>query len=257
MTPPLPRAFLGAPIAHRAYHDAAAGRPENSRAAARAAVSAGYGIEIDVQLSADGCAMVFHDYDLGRLTGETGPVRGRRAAELGQIGLTGGAEGIPLLEEILDVVGGAVPVLVEIKDQDGAMGPGIGSLESAVSGALADYRGDVAVMSFNPHTVAEMRRLAPDVPRGLVTSAYRAKDWPLLPESVRARLRGIPDADATSAAFVSHEATDLDSAHVARLRATGRAVLCWTIRSPEAEATARRIAQNVTFEGYAAALPEG
>ncbi|MEJ2036589.1 MAG: glycerophosphodiester phosphodiesterase family protein, partial [Maritimibacter sp.] len=91
----LPEAFLRLPIAHRAYHDVTDGRPENSRAAIRAAIARGYGIEIDVQLSADGQAMVFHDYVLDRLTGERGPVRQKTAAELGAIPLIGGDEGIP------------------------------------------------------------------------------------------------------------------------------------------------------------------
>lgn len=254
MTPPLPDAFLRVPLAHRAYHDAAARRPENSRAAVQAAVAAGYGIEIDVQLSADGAAMVFHDYDLGRLTGETGPVRGRSAAELADIPLTKGDEGIPRLEEVLTITGGAVPLLIEIKDQDGAMGEDVGPLEAAVADALTGYDGPVAVMSFNPHSVAEMARLAPDLPRGLTTSAYSGEDWPLLPNETRERLRGIPDFDRVGAAFISHQASDLASPHVARLKADGVPVLCWTIRSPEAEVNARRIADTITFEGYPAPI---
>jgi len=73
-------AFLARPLAHRGYHDRAAGRVENSRAAFEAAVAAGYGIECDLQLSSDGVPMVFHDYALHRLTGETGPVAQRTAA---------------------------------------------------------------------------------------------------------------------------------------------------------------------------------
>ncbi|MEQ3631032.1 MAG: glycerophosphodiester phosphodiesterase family protein, partial [Sulfitobacter sp.] len=76
----LPAAFLDIPLAHRALHDLSAGRPENSRAAVRAAVDAGVGIEIDVQLSADNKAMVFHDYALERLTPERGAVRLREAS---------------------------------------------------------------------------------------------------------------------------------------------------------------------------------
>lgn len=254
MTPPLPDAFLRVPLAHRALHDRAAGRPENSRAAVRAAVAAGYGIEIDVQLSADGRAMVFHDYDLGRLTEETGALRGRSAAELGGIALKHGGEGIPDLGDILSLIGGAVPLLIEIKDQDGAMGAEIGPLEAAVAEAVAGYGGPVAVMSFNPHSVAEMARLAPKLPRGLTTSSYRAEAWPLLPQAVRDRLRPIPDFDRVGAAFISHEAADLESAPVARLKAQGVPILCWTIRSPQAEAEARRIADTVTFEGYPAPI---
>ena len=93
--PALPPAFLDRPIAHRALHDKSQGRPENSVEAIRAAVEAGYGIEIDLQLSSDGEAMVFHDYDLARLTAVEGPVRTRSAAELGAIPLRYGAAANP------------------------------------------------------------------------------------------------------------------------------------------------------------------
>ena len=253
--PPLPDAFLGAPLAHRALHDVAAGRPENSREAIEAACAAGYGIEIDLQLSRDGQAMVFHDYDLKRLTGQPGPIRQRDAAELQAITLSGGATGIPTFAEVLDLVAGRVPLLIEIKDQDGAMGPNVGPLEQAVAAALAGYDGPAAVMSFNPHSVAALAIAAPDVPRGLTTCAYSAEDWPLLPAATRDRLAPIPDFARVEAGFISHHATDLDRPRVRAIRAQGFPVLCWTIRSPEAEAEARRFADNVTFEHYRATLP--
>ncbi|WP_284163862.1 glycerophosphodiester phosphodiesterase family protein [Frigidibacter sp. SD6-1] len=252
--PPLPETFLRLPITHRAFHDRAARRPENSRAAIRAAIAAGYGVEIDIQPSADGVPMVFHDYDLRRLTGQPGRVRGLTAAELGALPLLDADEGIPTLAEVLAIVGGQVPLLIEIKDQDGAMGAALGDLEQAVAEALKGYPGDVALMSFNPHSVAALADLAPDRPRGLTTSAYRAEDWPLLPATVRDHLREIPDLDRVGASFISHEAADLDRPLVAVLKARGTRVLCWTIRSPEAEAKARRVAENVTFESYSAAI---
>jgi glycerophosphoryl diester phosphodiesterase len=248
----LPAAFLDRPIAHRAYHDKAVGRPENSLAAVRAAVAAGYGIEIDVQPSADGVPMVFHDYDLMRLTGVAGPIAGRVAAELAVLPLLHGDAGVPTLAAVLAEVAGRVPLLIEVKDRDGAMGPAVGPLERAVAGVLAGYAGPVAVMSFNPHSVAAMAAAAPDVPRGLTTAGYAPGDWPTLPAQVCNRLRGIPDYDAVGACFISHEAADLGSARVMELKSTGVPVLCWTIRSAQAEAQARRVADNVTFEGYAA-----
>ena len=245
----LPAASLDIPLAHRALHDLSAGRPENSRAAVRAAVDAGVGIEIDVQLSADNKAMVFHDYALERLTPERGAVRLREASALAAIPLKGGDEGIPTLEEILDLIAGRVPLLVEFKDQDGAMGPDVGPLETAAAELLGRYRGDLAVMSFNPHSVRALARLLPDVPRGLTTSAYRPDEWPL-PAATCDRLRGIPDYADTGSCFISHEADDLNRPRVAELKADGAAVLCWTIRSQAEEDIARQVAQNVTFEGY-------
>lgn len=183
------------------------GRPENSRAAIRAAIAHGYGIEIDVQLSADNQAMVFHDYALDRLAHGSGPVRVVPAGTLGQTPLRGGDEGIPTLPEVLEIVAGQVPLLIEIKDQDGAMGDNLGPLEEATAAALGGYDGPVALMSFNPHIIARMAALCPDIPRGLVTSAYTAEDWPLN-TAMRDHLRGIPDFDRVGASFISHEAAD-------------------------------------------------
>jgi glycerophosphoryl diester phosphodiesterase len=221
----LPEVFRRLPIAHRALHDVTAGRPENSREAIRAAIAAGYGIEIDLQPSRDGRAMVFHDYDLGRLTPETGPVRGRDAAELAQIPLRGGEAGIPDLPEVLTLVAGRVPLLIELKDQHGQMGVTDGVLEAATAEALAGYKGLVALMSFN------------------------------LREETRARLRAIPDYERAGASFVSHDVTDLANPRLAELRAQGAAILCWTVRSRETEARARQVADNITFERYLADIP--
>jgi glycerophosphoryl diester phosphodiesterase len=250
VTPPLPPAFLRLPVAHRALHDRAGGRVENSLSAVAAAVAAGYAIEIDVQGTADGQAVIFHDDDLDRLTGRSGHVRALAAADLAEIGLTGGPDRIPTLAQVLAAVGGRVPLLIEVKDQSGRMEGTDGRLEAAVAAALRAYRGPVALMSFNPDIVARLAHLAPEVPRGLTTSAFDPADWAPLPPATCDRLRDIPDFGRTGAAFVSHEWVDLPRPRVADLKAAGAAILCWTIRSPADEAQARRIAHNVTFEGY-------
>jgi glycerophosphoryl diester phosphodiesterase len=252
---PLPHAFRDIPIAHRALHDRAAGRIENSPAAIRAAVEAGFGIEIDLQLSQDGVAMVFHDEDLDRLTDESGPVAARTAADLARIRLKDSTDTIPTLADVLTLIAGRVPLLIEIKDQSLTMGPTDGRLEGATATALQGYPGPVAVMSFNPASVHHMARLAPEIPRGLTTSAYDPDDWAPLPADICARLREIPDYEATGSSFISHEAADVSRPRLTDLKAQGAAILCWTIRSPEAEALARHVADNVTFEGYRAAIP--
>ncbi len=244
--------FLARPITHRALHDVTDGRPENSRAAIAAAITGGYGIEIDLQLTADGQAVVFHDYDLKRLTGQTGPVRGRTAAELAEIPLLGGSEGIPTLAEVLTLVDGRVPVLVELKDQDGALGPDVGPLEQATARAASGYKGPIAFMSFNPHSMVALADIMPDRTRGLTTGDFTEEKWPNVPVDRLERLSDIPDIAASGAEFISHFARELDHPRVAELKAQGVPILCWTIRSPEAEALARQIADNVTFERYRA-----
>jgi glycerophosphoryl diester phosphodiesterase len=256
MTPvPLPTDFLRLPLAHRGYHDHGKGVIENSLSAFRAAIAAGYGIELDVQRSADDVAVVFHDDDMDRLTDATGAFRDYSSAELGRIQLRGSADTIPTLKEVLALVAGRVPVLVEIKENWNTMKDTEGVLEAAVAAALAGYNGPVAVMAFNPHCIAHMARLAPDVPRGLTTEAYDPVLNAPISADVCDYLREIPDYDRTGSSFISHQVTDLGRPRVAALKAAGAAILCWTVRSPKMEAEARKVAQNITFEGYAAPIP--
>lgn len=245
----LPDAFLDRPIAHRALHNDM--WAENSLEAVQAAVEAGYGIEIDIQPSRDGVPMVFHDYDMARLTGVKGPVAQCGADALGGIALSGGGT-IPTLAQVLETVAGKVPLLIEIKDQDGALGVNVGPLEKAVCEVLKGYDGDVALMSFNPNSVLACKTHAPDIPRGLTTCSYPAQDWPLIPKEVRYAQARIPDFDLVGASFISHQQDDLASPHVIKLQERGVPILCWTVRSPEVEARARKIADNITFEGYLA-----
>ena len=254
---PLHPDFLRLPLAHRALHDLNAGRPENSLSAIRAAIAAGYGIEIDLQPSADNVAMVFHDYQLERLTGESGAIRLRDAADLAAIPLTGSTHGdtIPTLADVLEEVAGQVPLLIELKDQDGAFGVDVGALGRTTAAALAGYKGPVAVMGFNPHSVADFAALAPDIPVGLTTGEFLRKNWELVPQARLDELATIPDYDRVGASFISHRGTALTMARVKALKAGGAAILCWTIRSPEAEAEARKLADNITFEGYLPPIP--
>ena len=248
----LPASFFAKAITHRGLPNLDEGRAENSMAAFEAAIAHGYGIALDLQLSKDGAAMAFHDYDLGRLTDEKGAVAQRTSKELGAIPLKGDGGMIPTFGEVLAFVAGRVPLLIEIKDQDGIMGPKVGPLEDATAKALEAYDGDAAVMSFNPHSIGHLHRIGLDRPLGLVTSAYTAEGWPTIPAKWRDELRDIPDFDAVGASFISHEAEDLSRPRVSTLKTAGAKVFCWTIKSAKAEAEARKVADNVTFEGYLA-----
>ena len=246
----LPDGFLDRPFAHRALHGP--GRPENSSEAISAAIEAGYGIEIDVQMTADAVAFVFHDYALDRLTGAEGYIQHKSAADIAARPLLGGDTAPPELDEVLALVAGKVPLVIEIKDQDGAMGTHVGALETKVASALNGYVGPVAVMSFNPNSMLAMKDAAPHIPRGLVTDPFEAGDWATVPASRRASLAALTDLDRVDPAFISHKAADLGSPHVARIKALPLPVLCWTIKSPAQEAEARKIADQITFEGYLA-----
>lgn len=247
----LPPGFLARPFAHRGLHDS--DRPENSIAAALAAIERNFAVEVDVQLTADYQAVVFHDDDLGRLTERTGPVRNYETAELAGIRLCGTVHTIPSLPGLLHRIGGHAPLVIEIKDQDGSLGPDVGPLEHAVARALASYRGPVAVMSFNPHSMAHMKQIAPDIPRGLVTCAFTEEEWPDVPEKRRENLRSLSMLDGVGASFVSHDVSDLESAQLAGVRARGLPILCWTVRSTEIASRALRRADQITFESFSPA----
>ncbi|WP_175580877.1 glycerophosphodiester phosphodiesterase family protein [Celeribacter sp. HF31] len=248
--PSLPEAFLKAPIAHRALHDDNIARAENNIAAIDAAIARGFGIEIDLQLSSDGVAMVFHDYALNRLTEGHGAFAQQSSEALSTLRFKTGEVGVPTLKQVLDHVAGRVPLLIEVKDQDGAMGPSVGALEVAAAKALEGYGGPVALMSFNPHSVAVLAELCPHIPRGITTANWEDEGAKLIPADRREVLGLIADYDRVGASFISHQWSNLDAPRVAELKDAGAHILCWTIRNPEDEAEARKIAENITFEGY-------
>ena len=252
--PALDPAFLKTPIAHRALHDASKGVYENCRSAIIAAIEHGYAIEIDLQLSADGRAMVFHDDTLDRLTDKHGDVSDYTAAELTQIKVGSGQDVIEPLEDVLRLVDGRVPLLIELKDQSRQLSQTDGRLEQATIDALSLYEGAVAVMSFNPHMIATMAKLSSDLPLGLTTGSFMDPSWGIDAERI-AHLSQITDFDPKRYTFVSHFALELASPCIQTLKEQGVAIFTWTIRSPEAEAVARQTVDNITFEGYLAAHP--
>ncbi|MEM8629892.1 MAG: glycerophosphodiester phosphodiesterase family protein [Pseudomonadota bacterium] len=243
----LPSEFLDRAIAHRGLHDGSAQLPENSLAALDAAIGQGFGIEIDLQLSADGHAVMFHDDTLDRMTEAAGHVADRHAEDLGALALFGGSETIPTLAEVLDVVDARAPLLIELKDQTARPGGAHGPLEAATAAALKGYDGPVAIMSFNPTMVHAMAELAPEVPRGLTGHTFAHPD---LAASDLADLNNYAAFDPAGASFVSHRWQDLETTAIERLKARGVPILCWTVKSAADEVAARRIADNITFEGY-------
>lgn len=210
---------------------------ENSRAAFEAAIDAGFGIELDVQASRDGEAMVFHDYELERLTGEQGRVAGRGLAELQRIRLNGSDETIPTLRKVLELIAGRAPLLVEMKSP----GPRVGLLCHAVARALEGYSGHAAVMSFNPEVGGWFTRRAPDVLRGLVVTESGRRGRRGVLERRLALWRARPD-------FLAYDIRDLPSRFAAGARERGLPVLTWTVRSAREEEIASVYADQIIHE---------
>ena len=237
-------AGLHRPIAHRGLWDAQ--RPENSLAAFEAAAAAGYGIELDVQLSLDGEVMVFHDDRLERLTEGHGRVCDQGANGLRALALGGSSERMPTLEETLAVVAGRTLVVVELKVLGGEEGP----LEARVAGILDAYSGPAAVLSFNPLAVAGFAKFSPERLRGLNSMAYTdAAQWPLTPAQ-RNGLGALQHVAEARPHFLGLGLDMLPSFEAAALRAKGMPVACWTVRSAEQWARVRLHCDTPMFEGW-------
>lgn len=237
---PAPRpervAFLiRGPFAHRGLHGG--GRVENSRAAFRAALDAGHGIELDVQGARDGTAIVFHDATLERLTDATGEVSARSAAELAAIRLTGTDEALPLLTEVLALVAGRAPVLIEVKAPDRR----VAALCLSVRRALEGYRGEAAVMSFNPAVAHWFAQHAPRIVRGLIVSEQGKRAVRGWAERWASLWRARPD-------FLACDVRDLPSRFAGAARGRGIPVLTWTVRTADDEALALVHADEIIYE---------
>ena len=234
------------PVAHRGLHDAARGVIENTASAFEAAIAAGYAIETDIQAAEGGEPVVFHDDTLERLTLGAGPIAAQKPAALKAIAFRETADRILTLAEFLDLVGGRVPVFMEIKSHGHRQNR---DLERRIGARLAAYRGPLAVMSFDPGSVRAMRSFAPDRPRGIVSMRYTKEEWPDLSPLARFRLTHLLDFPATRPDFLAYHIDDLPRPQIAALRRLGFPVLVWTVRTQEQRRRAAIYADAIIFEG--------
>lgn len=241
-----PRWISGTPIAHRGLHDEQ--RPENSMGAFLAAADAGYAIELDVHLAADGQLVVLHDDDTERLTGESHRVTETDAAKLTTLHLAGTEYRIPLLTEVFDAVAGRVPILVEIKT-----GTAAGTIGPPALAAVRAAGGDVAVQSFDPRIVSWFRGNAPSLPRGQLCGSFSSTGMPALR---RLLLRSMVANLQVRPSFLAYEVDALPDAFLAFWRrALGVPLLLWTVRTEDQLDRARRYGANVIFENVRPAAP--
>jgi glycerophosphoryl diester phosphodiesterase len=229
-------ALIGKPFAHRGLHGRD-GLVENSRGAFEAAIAAGSGIELDVQASADGEAAVIHDYALDRLAGLPGKVCGLAMRELERIRIGRTGETIPSLAQVLALVAGRAPLLIEVKSPGRRVAP----LCAAVKRALDPYIGPVAVMSFNPEIGRWFRVHAPRVLRGLVVTEEGKKGLRGRIERYLSRRIARPD-------FLAYDVRDFPSRFAGRQRAAGMPVLTWTVRTQADRAAAAANADQIIYE---------
>ena len=235
------------PIAHRGLHNAAAGLIENTAGAVQAAIALGYGIEVDVQISGDGEAMVHHDDVLGRLTEGEGRLDRLSADELKRVPFRGSAERMMTLGELCDLVGGRIIMLVEMKSRF----DGDGRLPARVAKILDGYRGLAAPMSFDPGQVAMICHRAPKLARGIIAAKYRPHpDWDTMPRWMRYGMGYLLTGPAAHAQFVAYNVADLPAlAPLLARRLFGLPLLTWTVHTEAERQRAGRWADQIIFEG--------
>jgi glycerophosphoryl diester phosphodiesterase len=243
-----PHWLTARPVAHRGLHDRARGIIENMPGAVKAAMSLDFSIEVDIQLTADGEAMVHHDDALGRLTEGSGNLRDKTAAELREVRFKDTPERMMSLSELCALVRGRVPLVVEVKSHfDGDR-----RLVKRMAEVLTPYDGPVVGMSFDPDQVLALREMMPSRPRGIVAERYYTpEDWPEASPAQRHRMTHLRHFFRTKPDFVAYRVDDLPALAPGIARNVfGYPLLAWTVRTPEQRARATDHADQIIFETF-------
>ena len=236
------------PMAHRGLHDVVAGAVENTASAFVAAIAGGYGIECDLQISADGEAMVHHDDVLGRLTEGSGRICDMTAAALKAVRFKTTSDRMLTLPDLCALVAGRTALVIELKgrfDSDRRL------VERAAA-VLTSYPGPAAVMSFDPALIKAMRASAPDLPRGIVAERHYGQDeWGPLPPSEKRSMAHLLHIPYTRPHFIAYAVRDLPTVATTIARNILRMpLLTWTVRSEDDRRRAQRYADQIIFEGW-------
>ena len=238
--------LVARPIAHRGLHDEANAIVENTDAAFAAAIQHGYAIECDIQLTADGEAVVFHDEALERVTTGKGLVIDHSVSQLKKLDYRQSKAHMQTLGELLDQVDGKTPLVIEIK----TIWNGGAPLSLRAIDVLQSYKGHYALMSYDPEAVATLAEISPNSARGIVADRFVDPYYNKLSVSRRLELQSLSHLPRTRPHFVSFDFKALPFAPVQNIRAMGFPVITWTIKSKADEEMARRWSDQVTFEGY-------
>jgi glycerophosphoryl diester phosphodiesterase len=244
------RAAFLRPIAHRGLHDAGKGVIENTVPAFQAAIARGYGIECDVRPAACGTPMVFHDLKLDRLMEAEGLLAKHDAPALQALRYRSIGGAMIDLAELTAIVGGRVPLLVEIKSEwDAPDARFLGTIAEVASA----YQGPIALMSFDPAVMVVIRQLAPNVPRGIVSGQFAGDCWwrgQIGPERAYS-LTHLLESGPAAPDFYAYDVTALPTPVTRFTREVlSLPLFTWTVRTEEQRASAARWADAPIFEGY-------
>jgi glycerophosphoryl diester phosphodiesterase len=246
----LDRATFIRPIAHRGLHSARKGIIENTAPAFQAAIAKGYGIECDVRPAADGLPVIFHDENLNRLVDGRGPVSKVKARELHSLRHRVGGAPILTFAELLDLVRGRVPLLVEIKSE---WTPPEQTFLGEIARLTSYYHGPIALMSFDPAIMAKIRTLAPNVARGIISGSFVGAGWwtRRIGRKRAVALRNLLESAPVAPDFYAYEVNALPTHVIDYVRAVaGLPVFTWTVRTPRQRQIARKWADAIIFEGF-------
>lgn len=237
----VPSWIVDKPFAHRGLHDAAARIPENTIAAFDAAIASGYAIELDVRQVRDGALVVFHDSDLNRACGIDRELSDLAWEDVKQTGIFGTEHRIPLLDEVLALTAGRVPLLVELK-KDGAHR----GIERALDETLSGYKGPFAVQSFSPTALRWFRKHGVGAPLGHVAGPLTDEDITTLRKLSSRWLLG---ALVSRPDFINYDLRAMPSAWVDIVsRLASLPVICWTVKTDDDKRKVERLGLNYVFE---------
>lgn len=236
------------PVAHRGLHDKTKGVIENTRSAFAAALDGGFGMECDIQPSADGEAMVFHDYTLGRLTTGAGRVDARLSASLKTLAFKETGDFMQTLDELLAQVSGKQALVVEVKSRfDGNI-----AICGRIAASVKDYSGPLVLKSFDPAMLVALRKAGVTQPLGIVAMGhYDYPDYALVSPEGKHALANLLHFAESKPDFLSWNHKDLPSAAPYLCRSQlGLPVMSWTIRSKAEAERARPYIDQIVFEGF-------
>lgn len=227
-------------IAHRGYHDIEKGIPENSITAFKRAIDFEYVIEIDLHLLKDGNIVVFHDDNLERLTGVSKNIKDCTYEEIKNLKLENIDEHIPLFKEVLELVNGRVPLLIEYKYDNK---PGL--LEEKSMILLKDYKGKYAVQSFNPKSVKWFKKNYENIPRGQLSSTFETEKMCFIKKYI---LKNVLLFSYNKPDFISYYIKGLPNKRIEKIRKNGVLILGWTVKDEDDFKIGKKYCDNLICE---------
>lgn len=225
-------------IAHRGLHNDEF--PENSLGAFQNAINNGYPIELDVHIISDGTLVVFHDDSLSRMTGKDGYLKNLTKSDLENYHLADTEYTIPTFEDVLTLIDGKVPLLIEIKNTNK-----VGALETKLLEMLRAYKGEYAIESFNPYVLEWFKNNAPDILRGQLAGFFKGEKLAFIKRFALKRmvLNKIAKPD-----FIAYEASRLPNRFVRKYKSLP--LIAWTVRSQKEYMKVVQYCDNVIFENF-------